>query len=244
MGFGYLFLGYLTAFLLELTVNAVGAGPIALLVGYALMGIGIVKLYAYQRRFRFSLIPLGLLFLENIYRIIGMICAWASWNPAWMTEKLGRAMSWAEFALILAFHVLLLPAIGKLAASVDLPKTVLATGRDLILVFFWAGLYLAVMFIPFSEELGKAFGVVLTVVNLLMILMILFLLLSCMKNIAPADEDDTPHRYRWNLLNRIGDRVAREHDKATETYRREAEERLRKSNERRQSGKTKHKKHK
>ncbi len=237
MGFGYLFLGYLTAFLLEITVNAIHAGPLALLVGYSLMAVGVWRLKAYQRSFRLALPPLALLFLVNIYRILEMFGEWFLWNPAWMSDSLGTVAGWLEFVFILLFHSLLLPAVLRLAMAVGLPKTAVAASRNLILVWIWAALYLVVRLAPLSSDAGKVFGVVLTLFDFLFIILNLFLFLSCMKNIAPANEDDSPRRYRWNLLNRIGDRFAREQERASETKRGETEAYLRRRKEKQEQKK-------
>lgn len=235
MGFGYLLLGYLLAFLLEITANAVGAGPLALLVGYGLMAVGIWKLQTYQKSFRLAFPPLALLLVTDVYRMIGMIGEWASKSPAWMTATVTSAVEWSEFALIVCFHSLLLPAVLRLAMSVELPKTAASASRNLILVWMWGILYSVVRLVPFSEEARKVFTVVLTVFNFLFIFLNLFLFLSCMKNIAPEGEDEKPpHRYRWNLLNRIGDRFTREHERAVETSRKDIEEYLRRKKEKKE----------
>ena len=237
MGFGYLLLGYLTAFLLELTLNAdpINAGPLALVVGYGLMAVGIAKLTAYEKNFRLSFAPLGLLFLANVYAIVGMVGNWTGNVPGWMTDRLNSVMDWVVFALVLAFHSLLLPAVLRLAMSVDLPKTANVSSRNLILVWLWGVLYLVTRLVPAGSEAQKVFAVVLTVFDLLFILLNLFLFLSCMKNIAPeeteGEEEQPPRRHRWDLLNRLGDRFAREQEKAVETRRAETEEYLRRKKE-------------
>lgn len=234
MGFGYLLLGYLLAFLLEITANAVGLGSIALLVGYGLMAAGIWKLHAYEKSFRFALLPLGFLLIADAYHLANMICDWVAWNPNWINETAEQIVGWIEFGLILAFHSLLLPAALRLAMSVELPKTAVSASRNLILVWIWGVLYLVVRLVPLSKEASNVFTVVLTVFNLLFILLDLFLFLSCMKNIAPEGEDERPpHRYRWNLLNRIGDRFAREQEHAVEKKREETEAYLRRRKEKR-----------
>ena len=235
MGFGYLLLGYLAAFLLEITANAapIHAGPLALLVGYALMAVGIGKLIAYQKSFRYVFFPLGLLLLTDVYRIIAMIGIWTGNTPGWITENLTEVVGWIEFGLILLFHSALLPAILRLAMSVDLPKTASAASRNLILAWIWGILYLVVHLAPLQGDAQRVFTAVLTLFNLLLILLNLFLFLSCMKNIAPeGEEEKPPHRYRWDLLNRIGDRFAREQEKAAETKRTETEEYLKRRKER------------
>lgn len=235
MGFGYLLLGYLAAFILEITANAVGAGPLALLIGYGLMAVGIGKLQAYQRSFRFAFPPLALLLVADVYRIVGMIGEWTSASPAWMTATFTSAVEWSEFALIVIFHSLLLPAVLRLAMSVELPKTATSASRNLILVWLWGILYAVVHLAPLSDEAGKVLTVVMTAFDFLFILLNLFLFLSCMKNIAPEGEDEKPpHRYRWNLLNRIGDRFASEHERAAEKKRKETEEYLQRRKDKRE----------
>ena len=237
MGFGYLLLGYLAAFLLEITANAapIHAGPLALLVGYALMAVGIGKLIAYQKSFRYVFFPLGLLLLTDVYRIIAMIGIWTGNTPGWITENLTEVVGWIEFGLILLFHSALLPAILRLAMSVDLPKTASAASRNLILAWIWGILYLVVHLAPLQGDAQRVFTAVLTLFNLLLILLNLFLFLSCMKNIAPeeteGEEEQPPRRHRWDLLNRLGDRFAREQEKAVETRRAETEEYLRRKKE-------------
>ena len=44
MGFGYLLLGYLVTFVLYLTVQGLGFGGIALLLGYGVMLLGLSEL--------------------------------------------------------------------------------------------------------------------------------------------------------------------------------------------------------
>ena len=69
MGFGFLLFGYLTAFLLKSSANAVGIGSLALLVGYGLMVVGIWKLRVYEQLFRFALLPLGFLLIADGYHL-------------------------------------------------------------------------------------------------------------------------------------------------------------------------------
>lgn len=230
------------AFLLEITASAVGLGSIALLVGYGLMAAGIWKLRAYERLFRFALLPLGFLLIADGYHLAQMICNWAAWSPSWINGTAEQIVGWIEFGLILALHSLLLPAVLRLAMSVELPKTAVSASRNLILVWIWGVLYLVVNLAPLSEEAGKVFAVVLTVFNLLFILLDLLLFLSCMKNIAPEGEDEQPpHRYRWDLLNRIGDRFAREQERAVDKKREETEAYLRRRKEKREQKKNKKK---
>lgn len=240
MGFGYLFLGYLCAFLLKVTadIQPLGAGALAVLLGIVLMAVGVRKLSAYESAFRFSYFPLGLLLIENCYRLIGMVCAWIGQKPAWMTTTVDSAVAWVEFAIILAVHAVLFPAIMRLALSVDLRKTANAAIRDLVFVGLWGILYLVWALAPMPQDWKNAFFRIQVIVNLLVILFNLALLLSCMKNIAPEeDADQAPHRYRWNFLNRVGDRFFGEHERAAEKKKMETEAFLRRRKERKEERK-------
>ena len=238
MGFGYLFLGYLFSFLLEITasIKPIGAGPLAVLAGCVLMLIGVWKLSDYEKFFRFSVIPLGLLLLTNVYHDIEMVGAWVGKTPAWVTGGFTTAIGWIDFAAVILLHALLLPAILRLAMSVELPKTGTAATRNLILVGIWGVLYLAVNLIPFPATAKKGVLLAQVLCNFAVILMNLWLLLSCMKNIAPEESaEEPPHRYRWNFLNRIGDRFFGEHERAVEKKRLETQDFLLRRKEKREN---------
>ena len=228
-------MGYLFAFLLEITANVkpLGAGPIAVLVGCVLMLIGVLKLSDYEKSFRLASIPLGLLLFTDLFHGVEMVSAWVGKTPVWLSENVSAVFGWIDFAAVLLLHSLLLPAVARLASSVELSKTRTAAIRNLILVGLWGALYLCVMLIPFPEKVQKGFLLAQVLCNFVVLLLNLWLLLSCMKNIAPEeDADQPPHRYRWNLLNRIGDRFTYEHQRAAEKKRLETEDYLRRRIER------------
>ena len=244
MGFGYLFLGYLCTFLLKVTadIQPLGAGALAVLLGIMLMAAGIRKLSEYESSFRLSFFPLGLLLIENCYRLIGMVGAWIGAKPEWMTATVDSAVSWVEFVLILAVHAALFWAIARLALAVDLRKTANAAIRNFVFVGLWGILYLVWALVPMPQEWKNAFFRIQVIVNLLVILFNLALLLSCMKNIAPEEDEDEPHRYRWNFLNRVGDRFFSEHERAAEKKQKETEDFLRRRRERKEEKKKEKKK--
>lgn len=244
MGFGYLFLGYLFAFLLEITANVkpLGAGPLAVLLGCVLMLIGIFKLSDFEKSFRISAVPVGLLLFANVFHDIEMVGAWIGKTPEWMSENVTAVFGWIDFVAILLFHALLLPAIARLAMSVELPKTATAATRNLILVGLWGVLYLCASLIPFPETVKKGVLLAQVLSNFIVLLLNLWLFLSCMKNIAPEeDADQPPRRYRWNFLNRVGDRFTSEHERAAEKKRMEIQDFLRRRKERKEERKNRKK---
>ena len=237
-------MGYLTAFLLEITANIkpLGAGPIAVLVGCILMLIGVLKLSDFEKSFRLSVVPLGLLLFTNVFHDVEMIGAWAGKTPEWMSDGVIAAFGWIDFAAILLLHILLLPAIARLAMSVELPATATAATRNLILVGIWGVLYLCASLIPFPETVKKGVLLAQVLCNFAVMLLNLWLFLSCMKNIAAEeDADQPPHRYRWDLLNRIGDRFTGEHERAAEKKRQEIQEFLRRRKEKKEERKNRKK---
>ena len=100
MGFGYLLLGYLTAFLLKLTANQIGVGAAALALGYALMARGLFTLRHYCSRFTaalWALLPLSLL---AIYELAKMFCDLFLWNPVWINETVINVISYKGGSLL------------------------------------------------------------------------------------------------------------------------------------------------
>ena len=72
MGFGYLFIGYLLAFVLQMTLSALGWGAVALLVGYGVMLGGLWILTHYQQAFvwaKWALVPM---LVTAIYSLLGL----------------------------------------------------------------------------------------------------------------------------------------------------------------------------
>lgn len=231
-------MGYLFAFLLEITANVqpLGAGPIAVLLGCILMLAGVIKLSDFEKAFRFSTVPIGLLLFTNVFHDIAMVGAWIGKTPEWMSENVTAVFGWIDFAAVVLLHVLLLSAIARLAMSVDLRKTATAAMRNLIFAGLWGVLYLCASLIPFPGNVQKGVLLAQVLCNLAVLLLNLWLFLSCMKNIAPEeDADQPPHRYRWDLLNRIGDRFFGEHERAAEKKRRETEDFLRRRKEKKEN---------
>ena len=241
MGFGYLLLGYLTAFLLKLTANGIGLGAAVLMLGYALMAVGLFKLRLYHSRFTaalWCLLPLSLL---AVYELIKMFCDLFLWEPSWINATATSIVSWLTLIGILVFHAALLSAIRGIAIEVGLPKIAAAAVRDLLFFGLYIVFYVLIQ-VP-SAGLDKARPYLIlcaTIVNVVCLFLNSLLLLSCTKNICPEGEEEPPkRRYRWNFLNRLGDKYAETQERAVETRRREMEERLLRRREKREQKKRK-----
>lgn len=240
MGFGYLFLGYLIAFVLYMTVNSLGFGGLALLIGYATMLLGIWQLHHYHRAFawaKYLLFPLlATALLETLQNLNTLLLLGLPLdNP-----MLSAVMDWLTLALITVFHFALLFAIRALATEVGLLHVATAAVRNALFV----GLYVllsAIAKMPFLSEQVRAYLTLpIILVDLVWIFCNLFLFISCMKNICPAgDEEVAERRSRFEWINRIQDTYEKNKQKSVEHTTKQTEEFLRRRNERQERKKRK-----
>ncbi len=239
MGFGYLLIGYLAAFLLKMTAEALQLGFLALLLGYGLMLCGLYTLKRFCRAFLWAEILLYPLLITVIYHALRSCSELFLWNIPIVTDQMTAIVGWVEFVFIMAFHAALLSAIREIAIRVDLKSTASAAIRNSVFVLAYAILYL-VCNLPIAAMDGvrNYFILSLTLLNLVWVFLNLILLLSCTKNIcAKGEEDPEPKRYKWNFLNRIGDAFDKTLQGATDRQREEIEEHLRKRNEKKKKKK-------
>ena len=228
MGFGYLLIGYLITFVLHVTVQALGLGPLGLLVGYGVMFMGLSKLNPFQRAFavsRWTLIPLACVSLLHL--AVAFADVFLFDLPFRVPIML--AVEWSNFALLIFFNVTLLYGIRMIARDVELPRIATAAVRNSLFVGAYAILYLLGQ-IPTLE----AYLVVPAVLTqIVWVFCNLFLILTCAKDIcAEGEEEIQPKRYRWELLNKIGDAYEKNRQRSIDRTTREAEEAIRRRNER------------
>ena len=236
MGFGYLFLGYLIAFLLQPVADALGVAFVALLLGYVTMLYALRMLKRYCPEFalaQWSLYPLLLLggyhTLENLSELF-------LWRIPFVTEKVTDVITYVEFGLILVFHALLLWAVWTIGRDVELKRIETAAIRNFIIVMLYAAVAI-VYFVPISAfaSIKNYLGLSVAIMKLIYPICNLCLFLSCAKNICAEGEDDLePKRYRWELLNRLGDSFSRNFQRAADRNRSDMEDYLRKKQGNRQ----------
>ena len=234
MGFGYLLIGYLITFVLSLTLQALGFGGAALLVGYAVMLGGLWILTHYQSAFAWAKWLLIPLLFTALYRILG------DFNELLLLDLplFGNAgetiYTWLTLALITAFNLAMLYGIYKLACDVELEKLSVAAGRNAIFVGIYAVLAI-VANLPVFASIVPYLTLPLIGFDLLWIICNLFLLLSCAKNICPAgDEDQLPKPSRFRLLDKLNRAYEENRRRAVETRTRETEAYLRRRKEKRE----------
>ena len=247
MGFGYLFLGYLMTFVLYLTANRLGVGAFALLFGYLLLLLGVLKLEKYEKRFGFAKPLLFLLLLGGVYQAIGEVLAFYKVSLPLFTSELAKTIdSWSLFFLLMLLQAVLLLSIAAIARGVGLLHLASKALRNLIFLSLY-GIFYILYNLPFAwvEATKPYLALPMILCQLILIFLNLLLLLSCMKNIAPAGEEEPePKRYRWEFLNKVGDAFERNRREAAESGRAYAEEKLRKRKEAREQKRIQHNKKK
>ena len=241
MGFGYLFLGYLVTFVLYMTVNGLGFGGLALLVGYATMLYGIWMLNHYHRAFvwaRWLLLPmLALAVLETVQNLNTLFL----WGLPLEGAALTAVVEWLTLTLITVFHFSLLFAIRALATEVGLLHIATAAIRNALFVALYVLLSAMARMSFVSEQIRGYLTLPVILVDLVWIFCNLFLFISCMKNICPAgDEEVAERRSRFEWINRIQDTYEKNRQKSVEHTTKQTEEFLRRRKEKKE--RKKHKK--
>lgn len=204
MGFGYLLLGYLISFFLYMTVQALGIGSLALLVGYAMMFYGLYLLHRFHSAFavaKWLLIPL---FLTALYRVVEDIDTLFMLGMP-IPSAVEETVNWGAFMLLIVFQFAMLYGIRMLADSIELKKISASTVRNSIFVGVYGMLYLGGS-LPLGEAIKPYLTLSVTLLNLLFVVCNLALLVSCMKNICPEGEEEIePKQSRFSWVNRMND---------------------------------------
>ena len=234
MGFGYLLIGYLITFVLYITMNGLGVGGLALLLGYGVMFYALNTLTLYQRAFAYAKwvqLPLA---ATALYSLLSSLSELLSIKIPVVTPVITSVFEWITFLLMVFFNIALLYGIRMLAREVGLMHIAIKAVRN----SFFVGLYAVLMLIAKLPVLSDAVKAYLTLpivmLDVLWVVLNLLLLVSCAKNICPAgDEEQQPKRSRIEWINRIGDTYERNRQRAIDSTTREAEEVLRRRQEKR-----------
>ena len=241
MGFGSLFLGYLTAFVLSITVGKLGFGGLALLLGYALMLYGLMELNRYQRAFaiaKWLTLPLMLTALYDLLCALDELFLWQLPIAGGVFETV---MQWSVLFLVIVFHLAFLHGIRMLAVEVGLLHIATKAIRNMLLVGLYALIYTAGS-IP-TVQASAAYPYLTFAVNLLNLVYVicnLLLLISCNKNICPEGDEDQPARpSRFAWVNKMSDAYERNRQKSIQNTTEQVEGYLRRRNERKKRKKKK-----
>ncbi len=233
MGFGYLLIGYLVAHVLNLTARGLGFGGVAILVGAALMLLGLQELRRYQSDFVWAEILLIPVFVCGLYSTVESLDRLFMWQLPIFAVRVSGIFDILSFASIVLFNLALLYGIRCIAQNVGLGSMALSAVRNMLFVGVYAVLMLiGNLPIPFSEALESGLALFTLLLNIAWIICNLLLLLSCNKNICrKGDEEVAPRRSRFAFLNRMQDTFERTRRETADSTRAYTEERLRKRRE-------------
>ncbi len=205
MGFGYLLLGYLCAFLLYMSLGALQLGSLALILGYGLMLAGLWRLCRFESGFRYAGWLCFPLLVTSLYFVAEDLATLFLWNIPFLGGIVAEAVEWASFLLLILLQMAMLYGIGLIAENVGLKRTVTAAKRNSILVAAYALVYLLGRMLPIPESVLSYVTLAVTLLNLGCVLCNLVLLLSCTKNICPeGDEEVAPRESQFAIVNRVG----------------------------------------
>lgn len=235
MGFGYLLLGFLTAFLLSMAAGALGLKSLALILGILLMFLGLSKLSKFHRAFIFPTWILLPMLILALYWLLADISTMFLLSLPLTADNVKTVAEWADFAITVLFQLGILYAIRMLAESVELRKLSASALRNTLFVGIYAMLYFACN-LSLSEQIMAYVILAMNFFNLVWIVCNLWLIVNCMKCIGFEGEEENPSggsRFSW--LNRINDAYEREHSKLNEQSRADGEEFMRRRQEKKKN---------
>lgn len=246
MGFGYLLLGYLTTFVLQLVAANLGFGGLAYLAGFLLMLWGLWSLNRYHSAFAYAKWLTIPLIATAVYDTLSDFDELFMWGMSFLGERVNGVVGWLMFLLLMAFNLALLYGIRMISKDLDLLQMTAAAVRNSFFVALYAVLYLiGNMPLSFLNSARVYLAVPVVLSNLIWLFLNLFLLISCNKNICRAGDEDQPTKpSRIGFLNRMNEIYEQNRQKAIDNTTREAEEALRKRKEKRDRKKIQHKKRK
>ncbi len=242
MGFGYLLLGYLIAYVISLAVGGFGFGGIAILLGCGLMFMGLSELRRYQNAFLYALWMLLPVSVCALYSTVGALDELFLWQLPIFNETVEKAFEFSSFISSMLLQLAMLYAIRIIAADVGLGSMSTTAIRNMLIVEVYSVLMLVGnMGLQLPKGVANTLALLAMLLNITLVVCNLLLLLACNKNICrKGDEEITPKRSKFNSINRMTDFFEKNRRETADSTRAYAEDALR----RRQEKKNKKKKRK
>ena len=229
MGFGILFLGYLIAAIFSMlgTYSFVG-----MLIGYFLMFRALTELRRYCPTFLYAIIGGVLMLLCSFYESYVGIDTLLGLGLPTGGDTLARIFDIVEFAIELAFNIVLLYGIADLARRVDFQDIRTKAYTNMIFVGIYNAFHLF-LFLPFDFiQNDKNF-----LYTLLMLLMIIYsvlnlsLIFKCYAFICPQGDEEMERRpSRFEFVNKWRARNDAKEQETLDYYNKKLEERRNKYN--------------
>ena len=204
MGFGYLLIGYLITFVLYLSVQAMGLGGLALLLGYAAMLLGLIQLVHYQGAFVYAKWLCLPSMAVALYLSVQNLDELLLWNLPIFVKPVLDAVTVGAFLLSVVFQFAMLYGVREIAKGVGLYHIATKSVRNSIFVGIYAVLYVLtnVVFAQ-NPDMRQYFAFAMMLSELVCVLFNLFLLLSCTKNICAEGEEEAAPQKNRGVLGKI-----------------------------------------
>ena len=217
-----LFFGYFITYIMALNTY----GAFFRFAGYLVMAYAAKKLSEYHSSFLWSEYSSILLALMSVLRIVA---DFTQLIPA----DLFDILVYAESAVVLVYHVLLLLAIRAIAKETESEKIKGNAIRNLFFIAVYYLLYVLSMIpTPFKESYQKNMGLPILLLNLAWIILDLVLLVSCYSGICDESDVDMERKpSRFAFVNKLRAELDAKQAKARESamqYKKEKAERKRK----------------
>lgn len=229
MGFGLLFIGYFTAYIMSLN----RWGVLFRIFGYILASFGIIKLSQYNRNFIYSLYASLSLALINCFTALSGVSAYLYDNLVISSNPFGdtflSVIASIEMVMILVFHVLLLFAVRAIAKETEADKIVVASMRNLFFIGAYFVLYF-VQYLPFGfiDSYKRNMGMPIFVLYLVCLVFNLILLFSCYSGICDENDVEMERKpSRFEFVNKYREELDARQEKAkreADEYRRQRKE--------------------
>ena len=239
MGFGIFLIGYAITF-----GSAFFSTYMFLdIVGCIIMAVSVFMLSAYQKSFRFASAASAVLCLvyvaSAVLRMMGYSTPEEGQESLIGEQVYFYVASYGAPLASLAFHALLLRAMAKLSVEVELPHITKRCRTYVLILGGYFSLYF--IFNILGDRIAVAsvrvYNVLAAGLNLfhaIWLIMMLFMILTCLKWIAPAEEveaEERGERANDGILARVGEKLDHIQERARTPREVKEEEKLRREME-------------
>ncbi len=249
MGFGQLLIGYTVAYLFSLGLGGLQNYAFAgFIIGYFLCYLGLSKLNKYTPVFNlaliFSIVLTVCAFFETVVAVDNLFAL----GMGLSSSVVYTVFSYVRFTLDLAFNIALLLGAIDISKRVDYDPTRNMAYRNIVFVaiayaFEIVRMILTTLNLEAVAPYAGTLAAISVILRLFYILLNVYLWFKSYAFICPAEDIDMKRKKsRFEFINKIHERNDKKEQENMELSRKYLEDKLKKRNEKRASGKKKKKK--